>query len=77
MGFLANYYIKANDKVSARSCFLKELNSAKSYQEILKDIYRYLKGSERVAKIALYDKFLALPDSVPRTTNTQEKIGAD
>jgi hypothetical protein len=66
-GLLANYYAKANDKVSAKSCFLKELNSAKSYQEILsiaEDIYSCLNDSEWVAQIVLDDQFLALPDSV-------------
>ena len=66
-GLLANYYAKANDKVSAKSCFLKELNSAKSYEEILsiaEDVYNYLEDSEWVAKIVLDDRFLALPDSV-------------
>lgn len=64
---MANYYAKANDKVLARSCFLKALNSAKSYEDILgiaEDIYGYLKDSEWVAKIVLDDKFLALPDSI-------------
>ena len=75
-GLLANYYAKANDKVSAKSCFLKELNSAKSYEEILgiaEDIYGYLKDSEWVAKIVLDDKFLALPDRVAETVETQSR----
>ena len=66
-GLLAYYYAKANDKVSARSCFLKELKGAKSYEEILstaEDIYGCLNDSEWVAQIVLDDKFLALPDSV-------------
>ena len=75
-GLLANYYAKANDKVSAKSCFLKELNSAKSYEEILsiaEDVYNYLEDSEWVAKIVLDDRFLALPDRVAETVETQSR----
>lgn len=75
-GLLANYYAKANDKVSAKSCFLKELNSAKSYEEILsiaEDVYNYLEDSEWVAKIVLDDRFLALPDRVAKTVETQSR----
>ena len=75
-GLLANYYAKANDKVSAKSCFLKELNSAKSYEEILsiaEDVYNYLEDSQWVAKIVLDDRFLALPDRVAETVETQSR----
>ena len=75
-GLLANYYAKAKDKVSAKSCFLKVLNSAKSYEEILsiaEDVYNYLKDSQWVAKIVLDDRFLALPARVAETVETQSR----
>lgn len=73
---MANYYAKANDKVLARSCFLKALNSAKSYEEIpsiAEDVYNYLEYSQWVAKIVLDDRFLALPDRVAETVETQSR----
>lgn len=75
-GLLAYYYAKANDKVSARSCFLEELKGAESYEEILsiaEDIYSCLNDSEWVTQIVLDDQFLALPDRVAETVETQSR----
>lgn len=67
MGLLSFYYVKANDKESARLYLLKQLQEVKSYGDVLyiaQYIRNSLKDDKWETEIALDDKFLALPNNL-------------
>ena len=67
MGLLSFYYVKANDKESARLYLLKQLQEVKSYGDVLyiaQYIRNSLKDDKWATEIALDDKFLALPNNL-------------